>query len=1205
MILIREKFGSLLNYFSSTEPKNREFKTVSKVKWQWKSNSDPWSKTEEPQWASYSLENNYLIEKAYFEKRKEVHLEDYIISIEHMVQKKKGMIIFQRPIRRINCEDDDDEMDIRSERHFEAELPKSINKIFGSLAHFISFFSKRNPEILDLTKKFETVEKSNDLSGLNKDILPQLIGCLEEELLKPIEGLLNNHSISDCEKKTLMRKKTRHEALILLFKKDFESFEEFYGMILRSYTMSTDLYLNLNKYLRNESWSAIDNLLPSAICLCKAFFSLKVGRNLQAKGNSIILYRGTALDELALSSYQGEAVSKFFSWNSVTSTSTSREMAENFMYLSAEIENKRYPVLFIIEIPLADEHIESEYLKWIDIHQYSAQPKEDEVILPPGSAFQLEQISRDENKRTTIKIKLKHELESLAHGGLIMQGALQSEMMSDNQVKIMCLEGEELFEALRSISGNRLIEKIEFCLCLFESKSLEEMLKTLPTLIKVKRVEFITCKYEGEQVIFNQRINEAQSCSALKVKISEVQQFFQILSFKNEYWRSLKTLNIEFRHLGAKEVDNFVLQGLGHLTQLTSLTLDFSYCFEVTDERVKNLASQGLKRLIQLTSLNLDFSDCSKISDKGVMSLVYEGIKYLTQLISLTLDFFGCKISVWAAKNLASQGLECFTKLVYLSLNFVYRELSFEGEIYLKRLESLPQLESFILNDEVIKQADNHPQRKKKQARIFGNPSLIISMKRETHNQLKPQQDNSDKLLQYLKSNVFFELIKKSINKGNTNLSSPLSGNSLQFDNLTSLTLDFSSSSSYEVTNEGIKIMASEGFKYLTQLAFLTLSFCSCQITDEGVNILASQGLKYLTQLTSLSMHFQNCAKFTDMGVNNLASQGLKDLTQLTSLTLSFSGWLEISDEGVKNLVSEGLIYLIQLTSLTLNFRSCKITEEGVNILASQGLKSLLRLTSLALNFDGCFHVTDGAVKNLASQGLMHLTQLAFLTLDFSLCRQITDEGVNKLASQGFKYLIQLTSLTLNFSNCSKVTDEGVKDLTLQGLKHLVKLTSLTLIFNSCLKITDEGVKNIVSQGLKSLTKLSFLALDFQHCQGITDEGVKNLAEGLNYLPQLASVTLKLVACNQITGAGVNDIASLGLKYLTQLTSLTLDFSFCKRISDEGLNGLVYHITRYFAKLISLDLNFSACAISKFTTSNIIQVLHYFGFTKDESLTLK
>jgi len=68
-----------------------------KGRWQWKSNSDPWSKSEAPKWESYSVKHNYLIEKAYYDQQKEVDIGGYVISLKHMIQKKKGFGINKDP----------------------------------------------------------------------------------------------------------------------------------------------------------------------------------------------------------------------------------------------------------------------------------------------------------------------------------------------------------------------------------------------------------------------------------------------------------------------------------------------------------------------------------------------------------------------------------------------------------------------------------------------------------------------------------------------------------------------------------------------------------------------------------------------------------------------------------------------------------------------------------------------------------------------------------------------------------------------------------------------------------------------------------------------------------------------------------------------------------------------------------------------------
>ena len=1210
-----------------------------KIQWQWKSNPDPWSKTEEPQWESYSPEHNYLLEKASYEKKNIVDLGNYVISIQHMLQTKKGNITSQRSIRRKvydeEEEEEEEEVNLRSERYFETELPKSINKVFGNLRHFISFFSRRNPEILGFTKQFQEFERTNDLEGLNKTICPQLICCLEEELLKPIEDQLKDHSVSVIQKKSKQKSKERHEKLISLFKKNFASFEEFYGLILKSYTMNTGLYMSLNKYLRNESWGAIDSLLPYAVCLCKAFFSLKVSQK-DEKKSSIILYRGTGLDELALSSYHCQKASRFFSWNSVTSTSTNRKMAERFMYASAKIEQKKYPVLFVIEIPLVD--FESEYLKWIDIRQYSAIPNEDEVILAPGSVFEIEQISIDQDKRTTIQIKLKHDVESLAHGGLIMQGAFQNEMMSDKQVKIVCLGKEELSETFKSLSGNRLIEEVEFSLCKFDKKSFEEMLEMLSTLENARGLKFISCRYENKHGISGFRLQDVKTCcKVLRVEIYDIQSFSQILCI-NDFWACLKTVEVDLRNLELNNlkylpqltsltlhflrckqisnegIANLASQELRYLLELTSLALDFAHCYQITDEGVNKLASQGLKYLGQLTSLTLNFAWCKEITDKGVNNLAFQGIKHLTQLSSLALHFRDCEqLTDGGIRNLASQGLRYLTKLTCLSLDFLdCKQIADKGinDLASQGLKHLTQLTSFALDISSSKLTD------------------------------EGVTDLADQGFKYLTQ-------------------------------LTSLTVHFPRGK--KITNVGVKNLASRGLRYLPGLASLTLHFPECEeITDEGINNLTSQGLQHLTLLTSLTLNFGGCNLITTEGLKNFTSQGLRHLAQLTSLTLDFSTCEKVTDEGVETLASQGLKYLTQLSSLTLHFFGCEqITTEGINCLASQGIKHLTQLTSLTLDLIACQEITDEAMNNLVLEGFKFLTQLTSLVLDFSACQQLTNKGVNNLASEGLRYLAQLTFLNLSFKWCEQITNEALDNLTSQVVKYLphvttfilnervlkqvhhekidhkyrnfgdkfflklirpkvggdesvklkplmdttselsehleiqkffVKLmnlqgtttldlkatpTSLILDFSEC-PIKDEGVNNMASQGLRYLTQLTSLTLNFskykESCHDpenyltITNKGMENLAsQGLKYLTQLTSLTLDFCASKDLTDEGVKKLTSQGLRYLTQLTSLSLNFSWCDQITSEGATSLASQGIKYLTQLTSLTLDFSTC----------------------------
>ena len=529
---------------------------ISKGRWQWKSNPDPWSKTEPPKWEPYSLGHNYLIEKAYYDQQKEVDLGDDIVYPLDLLQRKKENPQAQRPIRRVNWIEDE-EMNDRSARYFETELPKTINKIFGGLEDFITFFSRRNQQILDFRNQFQEFEQSRDFNILNHKIIPTLIDCFKEVLLKPnLKQQKDSAAISKLKKKVLLDAYTEITTLISLFQKEFLSIEEFYRQILRAYTMNTDLDSILNSSLRNENWMEIDKILSYAFCLCKSFFNLTLKTN-PAQDNqnietetlpSILLYRGTAFDESVLSFYNMEKV-QYFSWNSVTSTSKNKETAKKFMHGNVDIPKKKSPVMFVIEIPLASE-FESEYLTGIDIHQYSAIPKEDEVVLPPGSVFELVEVVTDKDKISTIRIKLRNELKSLAHGGMMMQGVLQSQLMTEKEAKIMCLEGEDLHQALMSLCGNKLIEELEFCLCTFDKGLFSTMFEALSTLEQPKILKFIACICQDKGQIPVEGPKEGQKCKITKIEVVEASNFFQMIYNEKrdqKYWIALRELNLDFR----------------------------------------------------------------------------------------------------------------------------------------------------------------------------------------------------------------------------------------------------------------------------------------------------------------------------------------------------------------------------------------------------------------------------------------------------------------------------------------------------------------------------------------------------------------------------------------------------------------------------------------------------------------------------------
>lgn len=1086
---------------------NDPLEDIIKGKWQWKSNIDPWSKSEEEKWESYSLEHNYLIEKAYYDHEKEVDLGDYIISIQHKIQIKKGDKVSQRPIRRIDWTQDVEEFH-RCERYYEVELPKSINKVFGSLEDFVRQFSNRNPEILEFKKQLDKLEEVNDLNGLNHQILPKVINCFEKEVAKLVLEL----------------KEDKNKELIDSFRKYFSSFEEFYKQIIKAYTMSAFLYRNLNKYLRSESWDEIDLLSPYAICICKAFFKIEFF-NPQEKmllgKNSITLYRGATFDESALSHYNPQAVQNF-SWNSVTSASTRLKVAERFMYQSTDFKKKKFPVMFIIEVPLLAKE---EYLRWIDAKNCSNFQSEDEVILAPGSVFDLQDVFTNKQKITIIKMRLRNEVRSLAYRGVMMQGALQREMMTEKEMKFMCLVGEELSDGLKCISGNGLIEEVEFCLCKFDEKLFQEMLQVLTHMKNLKGLKFISCLYQDKSKISNIIFEYSKNWNLSRIEITEKQSSSRLSRSGENNWEGWITVasfdkgNNFHNNITEKEV-NLWCEELKHFPQLTSFNLDLSgdrfQHSGISDKGLRNLCSEGLKYFTQLTSLNLNFSRCRSITDEGMESLCSERLQKLTKLTSLTLEFYNCSnITDEGLNTLVSEGLKNLTQLTYLNLNFENcGSITDEGisSLASQGLKHLTKLKVLNLD--------------------FGECG-----------------------------NVTDEGIKDLCSQGLKYLTQ-----------LKTLKMNFSKSD--QITNKGIKCLSSQGLKHLCQLAFLDLNFSGCfNISDKGVNILYSEGLKHLAQLASLDLDFSDCIYLTEKGVENLRALTEKTLTQLTTLHIKtpddFDNWSQdgLSDDPIfeelhelsfkRTLEPEKLQMIVIPSPNGVYFVTEKFFEENLK-------NSLHQLTSLNLNFKKYLEITDEEVKTLCCQGLKNCCQLTSFNLNFSFCKNVTDEGVNALVSEGLKYLTQLTSLTLNLSDCKNITDEGFTKLSSEGLKHLTQLTSLDLSFSHCFAITDEGVNLLVSEGLQNLPELRTLNLDFYNCQGITDEGVKTLVfQGLKHLTQLSSLNIEFSNCKQITDEGLDMLISQGLKHLTQLTFLHIKLHYCAQITKFTINQIT-RVLHYF-----------------------------------------
>ncbi|CAF5102840.1 unnamed protein product, partial [Rotaria sp. Silwood1] len=109
-----------------------------RVEWMWKSNSDPWSKTEEPKWQRYSDVENMIIEKAYSTGQTHAILDGYCVDFKHLVQISDSHKKKQRPVKRTDGKTDGQR--VREERFMPD--PIAPKRPFGGEYGWVSPFIK-------------------------------------------------------------------------------------------------------------------------------------------------------------------------------------------------------------------------------------------------------------------------------------------------------------------------------------------------------------------------------------------------------------------------------------------------------------------------------------------------------------------------------------------------------------------------------------------------------------------------------------------------------------------------------------------------------------------------------------------------------------------------------------------------------------------------------------------------------------------------------------------------------------------------------------------------------------------------------------------------------------------------------------------------------------------------------------------------------
>ncbi|CAF1365569.1 unnamed protein product [Adineta ricciae] len=317
-----------------------------RIQWLWKSNANPFSKSDLDEWTPYADVENLIIEKAYMNGEPTALLDDFTIDFHDRLQISNSDSTRQRPVKRM--ERDRDDHHAREERF--TYTPISPDRPFGGLYGWISPFIRQTVRYLEITP--------NQLPSVNKKILPRLVE-------KAANGIY--------EESQPLRKQRQGEELsnMLLDVKD-AGIEQVWECCAYIYSLESFVYKKLNEVMRligspehEHDWrSKVQTLGPFCLLLWDSPYSCV------STEKGTVLYRGANLTDEIISAFKNDCAKKnrtVCSFQSFTSCSRSRKQAEKFGN-----------VLFIMTVKHAFT---------TDLKPFSEYPDEEEELLFPGVCF--------------------------------------------------------------------------------------------------------------------------------------------------------------------------------------------------------------------------------------------------------------------------------------------------------------------------------------------------------------------------------------------------------------------------------------------------------------------------------------------------------------------------------------------------------------------------------------------------------------------------------------------------------------------------------------------------------------------------------------------------------------------------------------------------------------------------------------------------
>ncbi len=335
------------------------------VEWMWKSNPNPFSKSEPEEWSHYSDVENLIIEEEFSNKKSQAILDNYYIDFKHNLEILNTDHGKQRPIKRVvrNRED----KHLRVERF--VDLPVGSARSFGGQYGWIS------PFVIEVRRALGL--KEDELPSKNPKIIPMLVE-------KAAQGIIE-------EGKGMQKEQEAKKIAKMLIEQKNKKIEDVWKCCVYIYTLESFFYKTLNSTMRlignkedKQNWQTkIHTLGP----FCLLLWDDPINKKQVADKT---LYRGADLKPEQIAAYQDMASNKdeYGSFQAFSSCSRNRQLSEKFGN-----------TLFIM-------NVEGAFIA--DVSQLSEYPKEEEELITPGVCFCVERVEFDHKKnKNLIYLKLR------------------------------------------------------------------------------------------------------------------------------------------------------------------------------------------------------------------------------------------------------------------------------------------------------------------------------------------------------------------------------------------------------------------------------------------------------------------------------------------------------------------------------------------------------------------------------------------------------------------------------------------------------------------------------------------------------------------------------------------------------------------------------------------------------------------------------